>query len=209
MRDKANEGQFAGLYDLAFNSVLRRVHYNILGLAKKYECQSVIDLGCGTGAQARVLANQGFSVTGVDSSEKMIAVARKNTANSTSFIQQDITSIEFKETVFDAANISLVLHPNTKEKITEIIWKAKTLIKQNGVVFITDYGKGTGVSGRIANGLIRIIESFAQPDHRKNYYSFMKQGGIDIFSSYPDIEIVKKHDYFNGALQTIIIKFQH
>jgi ubiquinone/menaquinone biosynthesis C-methylase UbiE len=209
MRDKANEGQFAGLYDLAFNPVLRRVHYTILRLAKKYDCQSIIDIGCGTGAQAKVLANQGFSVTGVDSSEKMINAARKNTSNSTSFILQDITSIDFKENVFDAANICLVLHPNTKEKMDEIIWKSKTLIKQNGVVFITDYGKGTGFSGRIANGLIRIIESFAQPNHRKNYYSFMKHGGIDLFYSFSDIKIIEKHHYFNGALQTIIIKFQH
>ncbi|MGB5173380.1 MAG: class I SAM-dependent methyltransferase, partial [Thermoanaerobaculia bacterium] len=39
--------------------------------------ERVLDLGCGTGEHARFLAQQGFSVVGIDSSESQIATARE------------------------------------------------------------------------------------------------------------------------------------
>src|SRR5215212_4692709 len=38
--------------------------------------RSIVDVGCGTGRHAAALAAAGFSVTGIDSSAEMIAVAR-------------------------------------------------------------------------------------------------------------------------------------
>jgi ubiquinone/menaquinone biosynthesis C-methylase UbiE len=209
MNDEPGEGRFAGLYDLAFNPVLRRVHYTIVSLAKKYECHSLVDLGSGTGEQARVLAAQGFSITGIDASYQMINVAKQKSDDSIRFIHEDITKVQIPDTIFDAANISLVLHPNTNEIITEIVHKAKKLVKTDGVIFITDYGKGIGLSGWMAGGIMRIIESLAKPNHRRNYFSFMKQNGIDMFSTIPEIHILERQCYYHGALQTMVISFSH
>jgi SAM-dependent methyltransferase len=41
---------------------------------------SVLDVGCGTGRHSIELARRGFQVTGVDQSEGMLAVARRNAA---------------------------------------------------------------------------------------------------------------------------------
>ncbi|MCI5126573.1 MAG: class I SAM-dependent methyltransferase [Candidatus Electrothrix sp. AR5] len=38
----------------------------------------VLDIGCGTGTNAIWLAQQGFEVTGLDISDKAIALAKKN-----------------------------------------------------------------------------------------------------------------------------------
>jgi len=206
MKNNEREGQFAWLYDLAFNPVLHRVHNSIVSLAKKYNCHSIIDLGSGTGAQARVLSHHGFSVTGVDASPEMIVVSQKKSPDSITFIKDDIRFISFKEKSFDAANICLVLHPNSFQAIIQILDKAKSLIKPEGVIFITDYGQGTRFSGRIANLIIRIIESCAQQDHRVNYYSFMSEKGVDMFSSWSDFTLLDKLHYFNGSLQTLVLK---
>lgn len=40
--------------------------------------KSIIDLGCGTGKHAKLLAKKGFEVTGIDLSEEMIAIAKQN-----------------------------------------------------------------------------------------------------------------------------------
>jgi ubiquinone/menaquinone biosynthesis C-methylase UbiE len=208
MNPDTGEGRFAGMYDLAFNPVLKHVHQRIVQLMKKYECQSLVDLGSGTGAQARVLAKHGFLVTGIDASFQMIAVARKKSSNSIKFLHRDITLITPPDMQFDAANISLVLHPNSKETIKKIVMKARNLIKPDGVVFITDYGKGTGFPGRIASGLMQVIESFTREDHRRNYFSFMKRQGIYMFSSWPELSVLENYRYLHGALQTIIIKFE-
>lgn len=207
MKKLSDDGQFAGLYDIAFNLVLKRVHHTIAHFAENYGCHSIIDLGSGTGAQCRVLAANGFSVTGIDASSQMMAVARKRTDDSVTFIHGDIRKATINDKVFDAANISLVLHPNGKEIIYEILQKSKTLVKPDGVVFITDYGVGTNCSGRLSNGMIRIIESFAKPDHRNHYFEFMKHDGINMLESFSDIRILEKQHYFNGALQTVVIRF--
>ncbi len=207
MISDTGEGQFAGVYDIAFNPVLRRVHNSICLLAQKYNCHSVIDLGSGTGAQARVLANHGFSVTGVDSSYQMIKVAQRKSQSSIRFIQSDITSFTCNDSRFDAVNICLVLHPNPIETILNILDKSKNLLAPEGVLFITDYGIGEGIFGKMANGIIKVIESLAKENHSNNYFSFMKRNGIEILSNLPSITIIEKRKYYHGALQTYVLSF--
>ena len=207
MVSDTGEGRFAGLYDLFFNPVLRRVHYATLHFAEKYQCHSIVDLGSGTGAQARVLANHGFSVTGIDSSLQMIEVAQRKSQNSIRFIHSDITAFTCNNSRFDAANICLVLHPNPIETILNILDIAKNLVASDGVVIITDYGFGTGFSGKIANGIVKFIESLAKADHRNNYLSFMKRSGIEMLTTLPSTRIIEKKRYYHGALQTYVLSF--
>jgi len=55
----------------------------------------VLDLGCGTGEPiARYFADQGFKVTGVDASEKMLDIA-KDRLPAVSFILSDMRSLSF------------------------------------------------------------------------------------------------------------------
>jgi len=205
MKNNTSEGQFACLYDLFFNPVLHHVHDRVTELAKKYDCKKIIDLGSGTGQQARVLSAQGFSVTGVDASSKMIVVAQKKSTSDISFIQDTIQSVDFDDD-FDAANISMVLHPNSERSINQIIEKTVQLVKSDGLIFITDYGRGTGYAGRVANGLIQIIESLTDQNHRKNYFSFMKNRGLNLISTYPYLKIIEQCSYFHGALQTNVYR---
>ncbi|QGH35033.1 methyltransferase domain-containing protein [Gracilibacillus salitolerans] len=53
----------------------------------------MLDLGCGTGRLSHLFSNVGFSVTGVDFSEDMLAYAQANTTG-VQYIQQDIRELE-------------------------------------------------------------------------------------------------------------------
>ena len=48
-------------------------------LLHKYNCDAVVEIGCGTGNLARRFAADGFNYSGLDSSGDMLAIARKNT----------------------------------------------------------------------------------------------------------------------------------
>ena len=48
----------------------------------------VMDLGCGTGALIPTLVNKGYKVTGVDASDNMLEIARKNNPD-VEFIKKD------------------------------------------------------------------------------------------------------------------------
>jgi SAM-dependent methyltransferase len=64
--------------------------------------QRVLDLGCGTGGHALVLAARGYEVVGVDRSEEMLALARRKAAGRVAFHHGDIRTVELGER-FDLA----------------------------------------------------------------------------------------------------------
>ena len=48
-----------------------------LAMVAEFEARSVVDLGCGTGTFACLLARQGIEATGADPAEASLAVARR------------------------------------------------------------------------------------------------------------------------------------
>jgi SAM-dependent methyltransferase len=63
----------------------------------------VLDLGCGTGGHAIPLARMGYHVTGADSSEPMVAIAREKAADlPVEFLHQDMRELSLAGR-FDAA----------------------------------------------------------------------------------------------------------
>ena len=82
---------------------------------------SVADLGCGSGAFTRLLAERGFVVTGVDLSPKLIALARQRYPDIT-FEESDIESLHFKDGSFDAVMLSGVIHhlPDPVQCVQEV-----------------------------------------------------------------------------------------
>jgi len=77
------------------------------GLFRDYGCESVVDIGCGTGNHAIRLSRSGFKVTGLDISSAMLKIAKeKNQEAKIEFIQGDMRKIENlipKGQKFDAA----------------------------------------------------------------------------------------------------------
>jgi 2-polyprenyl-3-methyl-5-hydroxy-6-metoxy-1,4-benzoquinol methylase len=64
----------------------------------------VLDVGCGTGENALYLASNGFSVSGVDLSDRAIAAARAKAVErrlNIDFRTGNALSLEFKDSVFD------------------------------------------------------------------------------------------------------------
>lgn len=59
----------------------------------------VLDLGCGTGTLTRLLADLGYDMTAVDSSEEMLCRAREKGSEGILYLCQDITEFELYGTV--------------------------------------------------------------------------------------------------------------
>ena len=69
---------------------------------------SIIDLGCGNGTLTKKLADYGYNVTGIDASEDMITLAKKEYPDLT-FLQEDALSFKLKEKA-DAIFSNAVFH---------------------------------------------------------------------------------------------------
>ena len=74
--------------------------------------ETILDVGCGTGALCAVLSEKGLIVTGVDSAEKMLGVARKKPENSSvRFVRANILEKQvFDDKSYDISIASYVAH---------------------------------------------------------------------------------------------------
>lgn len=101
-------GSYANFYDLLYRDkdYLAEVDF-IEALFKKYsngKVKTVLDMGCGTGGHALLLAERGYNVTGVDRSEAMLSIAEEKARKingSTEFSQVDIRDFDLNKK-FDA-----------------------------------------------------------------------------------------------------------
>ncbi len=105
----------APLYGLFFGfqqKMYRRILKQVSSFLDLSPYRSVVDVGCGTGALASVLAENRFLVTGVDASSRMIEQAKKRTGkHHISYICADGTEgIPVDEESFDIAICSYVAH---------------------------------------------------------------------------------------------------
>jgi ubiquinone/menaquinone biosynthesis C-methylase UbiE len=72
----------------------------------------VLDLGCGTGRFSLPLANRfGLNVTGLDSSEDMLAKAKEKDSNSVvKWVLADASALPYPDSLFDVVFMSHLLH---------------------------------------------------------------------------------------------------
>ena len=86
MNIKWNADKYAADFSFVY-----RYGEEVMQLLELPQGAEVIDLGCGNGALSQVLADKGYSVTGIDASAEQLALARKAHPD-IRFIQADATS---------------------------------------------------------------------------------------------------------------------
>lgn len=91
----------------------RRVRSAALDLLDVGPGDHVLELGCGTGSNTRLLVERGVRVTALDLSEPMLEVARRKVPGAR-FLAADILTYQPDQPV-DACLISFVLHEMTPE----------------------------------------------------------------------------------------------
>jgi len=119
---------------------LVRVRNQVVDIAKAGKGSTVLDAATGTGQQAFAFAKRGYDVIGVDLTESMLKIARKNNwGGFVKFETADAAHLRFEEDSFDVSCISFALHdmpPNVREKVLQEMVR---VTRPNGVIVIVDY----------------------------------------------------------------------
>lgn len=148
-------GNYARYYDLLYRDkkYTDEVNY-IVSLLQRYapESASILELGCGTGIHASLLAKAGYAVHGIDFSQEMLESAKariasfiEDAAERLSFCQGDIRSYR-TDRVFDVA-VSLfhvISYQISEKDINAAIGTAKSHLKPGGI-FVFDFWYGPAV----------------------------------------------------------------
>ena len=122
MRAKSDPDGSSRLFDLIapiYGRTFRHQHKNYLEIYQRQPvkeilagCQSILDIGCGTGAMASALRDSGYQVTGADASLGMLRQAKNLISPDTiSCVLSDVSSgLPFFAKGFDVCLASYVAH---------------------------------------------------------------------------------------------------
>jgi ubiquinone/menaquinone biosynthesis C-methylase UbiE len=108
---------------------------NLLRLMRINKEQAVLDLACGQGYFAREFYNAGAKVIGVDLSEKLIELARKNSPKDIVYHAAPADNLKFlKDKSVDS--IALILAIQNIENVSAVFKECGRVLKDGGKIFI-------------------------------------------------------------------------
>jgi len=113
---------------------------DVIGLLSLNLGQSVLDLGCGNGALTKKLIDIGLSAIGLDASEELLEIAKKNYPD-IHFMLGDATNFVLEKQV-DAVFSNAVLHWIDQDKQSDMLRCVHSALKPGGQFVFELGGKG-------------------------------------------------------------------
>lgn len=141
----------------------------------------ILDLGCGSGRDARYFSDRGYNVIGVDLSENLLDIAREN-APDADFRLMDIAELDFQQNYFDGiwANASIIHVP--KKDLPEVLYACYDIL--HGIMY---------ASFKIGEGE-QMLEDKRYENARK-FYAFYSMEEIEEFAKKAGFEVLKAYEY--------------
>ncbi len=134
MTRKNKKGTSYFCNELLESKTLFRLLGNIKG-------KKILDLGCGPGFQIRKMKKKGAKVRGIDLSDKLIEIAKKQNPG-IEIIKGDITKkLSYKNSEFDIVSSSLVF--GHIEKWEKILQEVHRILKKDGIFIFSAYNPMT------------------------------------------------------------------
>ncbi len=130
---------FAPFYNLMTLPV-RGLRNKVVEFTHASHGSKILDVATGTGQQAFAFAKRGYDVTGIDMTESMLAIARKNNPHGMVKLELgDATKMRFADASFNVSSISFALHdmpPAIREKVLREMVR---VTQPDGTFTIFDY----------------------------------------------------------------------
>jgi ubiquinone/menaquinone biosynthesis C-methylase UbiE len=165
----------------------------------------VLEIGCGLGAFARLVAGCANSVTAVDVSPQMLRVAaeRSRAYSNLQFVLGDFLRLEFSLESYDCIVTMTTLHHLPQR---EALAKMKSLLKPGGVLVIQDLLDPEGVFDRALN-FVRLPLNCAARFWRTGRFLMRREvrrawdehGRHETYLKPTDVRAMRD-EYFPGAL---------
>jgi SAM-dependent methyltransferase len=140
--------EYSKYYDLLYKDKDYQSEVNYIdGLIRKFKSGgiSLLDIGCGTGKHANILAKKGYEVTGIDISETMLKEATANFGSIAQFSLGDIRSFRLnKKFDFITSLFHVLSYQITNDDLESSFQSVYDHLNDNGI-FIFDCWYGPGV----------------------------------------------------------------
>ena len=135
------------------------VHHYGKGLIDLIDAEKnsrVLDLGCGNGALSKALQDRGYRVKGMDASEELLSIARKNYP-AIEFVKGDARHFDCSEP-YDLVFSNAVFHWIDKESQPDMLQCIRNALKKDGELLF-EFG-GCGNNQKIHGALERAFSAY-------------------------------------------------
>ena len=183
--------RFYDLFELAFMLAPSQNPRKALAGRIPNEHLRVLDVCTGTGNGAIPVAkeNPRTSITGIDLSREMLAVAerkvKKGRIANISFQQMDATKMQFPNGRFDIAMVSFGLHELDYGLMMKTLLEMNRVLKVDGKFYIVDYEEEESLLKRI---LLSTWITLLEPEHMPEFLTYnwgdvLKDAGFSLDAS--------------------------
>ena len=172
----------APIYGLFYNSQKKSFLSTIKKLKDEFDIldyESIIDVGCGTGALCSVLNNEGMKVTGIEPAERMLKKGiKKNKDSDINFVKCGTCStLPFEDKSFDLSIASFVAHGLEPEERKQLLIEMSRLTKH--YVMLHDYNENRAF-------FTSIIEWAEGGD----YFNFIKKVKSELNEQFKTVRVI-------------------
>ncbi len=140
--------EYSKYYDLLYKDKdYQKEATYIDDLIRKFDKKgsNLLDIGCGTGKHANLLVDKGYKVHGIDISESMVEVAKKNYGEKVSFTLGDIRSFNLNKTFDVITSLFHVMSYQVHNDDLNASFQSVNKHLKPGGYFIFDCWYGPGV----------------------------------------------------------------
>lgn len=189
----------ASYYDTVLEPVLWRLRRKIVKISRIKQGTRVLEIACGTGAQAVRFKRAGADYTGVDLSPAMLQVAEKRGLEC---IHADGTQLAMDSDSFEVATITLALHEVSPGIRNDILKEMIRVTAPGGSLVVVDYTvpEKDGLYSWLGEKTIHTIEKLVGGNHYHNFLQFMQYGGLPEFLGSFGLEIEDTHFSAGGNI---------
>lgn len=153
----------------------------------------ILDVATGTGQQAFAFAKRDYEVTGIDLSEAMLNVAKKNNKyKNAKFEIADATNLPFEDDSFEVSTISFALHEMPLSIIEKVLKEMVRVTRPKGTIVVVDYGLPENKLGRF---LVYHFNALYEP----KYYRDFINSDLEALLNKERIQKLEKNTVLYGA----------
>ncbi|MFV1951562.1 MAG: class I SAM-dependent methyltransferase [Nitrospinota bacterium] len=180
----------------------RRLRNRVLKDADVRTGDKVLDVGCGTGSSAVIIAEKigdKGKIVGVDMSANMLKIAlSKFKYNNLFFIRANAENIPSSDNYFDRVHMSIVLHEMIRLGRSNTLKEIYRVLKHEGRLIAIDFNKPNGFFKNLIFNFIMLMETETARDMiKRTLKDEIEKAGF----------IIEKVDYMlNTFIQVIIAR---
>lgn len=147
-----------GIYILTLGK-LDKVYARLTSRIKKG--QTILDLGCGTGALTLRAAQKGAKVKGIDINAQMLEIAqkqviKKNLLQNINLCEMGVAELETeKSDSYDMVMSGLCFSELSEDELIFTLKEVKRILKPGGFLLVADEVRPKNILKRILNGIVK------------------------------------------------------